>query len=74
MARISVKALHGRYWVTIRGHLSERDLRRLEWVCGPALEQARAPLTLRLAVNGMDEAAHAYVDRLADRGAEVVFD
>lgn len=74
MARISVRALDGRYWVTITGGLTGRDLRRLESACSPALEQARAPLTLRLAVRDIDGAARAYLNRLAARGAELVFE
>ncbi len=73
VARMWVKSSAGRYSVTIRGHLTARDLGRLERACGPALEQKRAPLTVRLAAdNRMDQPAKIYLDRLVDRGAVVI--
>lgn len=75
MARMRVIAVNGRYQVTVTGSLQGRDLRRLEHACGPALEQAQPPVTVRLASGtSMDAAAHAYLDRLMRRGAVVLFD
>jgi hypothetical protein len=75
MARIWMKAVGGRYLVTMSGHLSARDLRRLEQLCGPALEQPTLPLTLRLkpAVS-IDAPAQAYLHRLVERGAVLQFE
>jgi hypothetical protein len=73
MARMRVRSAEGRYQVTLTGNLGGRDLRRLEHACGPALEQPRPPLTLRLAaVTSIDETARAYLDRLRQRGAVVL--
>ena len=75
MARISVKSDEGRYLVTMSGHLSGRDLRRLEQLCGPALEQRTLPLTLRLKpATSVDLPARAYLERLIERGAIVRFE
>jgi hypothetical protein len=74
MARVRVRSAHGHYRVTITGRLGGRDLGRLERACGPALEQPRAPLTVRVAaVTAIDESAKAYLDRLMQRGAMVLF-
>jgi hypothetical protein len=75
MAKMRVTSAEGRYQVTVTGNLCGRDLRRLERACGPALEQRRPPLTVRLAaVPAIDESARGYLDRLRQRGALVVFD
>ena len=75
MARMRVTSARGRYQVTVTGNLGGRDLRRLERACGPALEQPRPPLTVRLAaVAAIDQSAKAYLDRLIRRGAVVLFD
>jgi hypothetical protein len=75
MARMRVRSAQGRYQVTVTGKLAGRDLRRLEHVCGSALEQPRPPLTVRLgAVVAIDDSAKAYIDRLIQRGALVLFD
>jgi hypothetical protein len=74
MARISAKNIGGRCCLTIRGHLSGRDLRRVEHVCGSALEQKTIPITVRLASCTVDDSARAYMHRLAQRGAVVLFD
>jgi hypothetical protein len=75
MAKMKVTSDEGRYQVTVTGNLGGRDLRRLERACGPALEQPRAPLTVRLAsVAAIDQSARAYLDRLMQRGAVVLFD
>jgi hypothetical protein len=75
MAKMRVTSAEGRYQVTVTGNLGGRDLRRLERACGPALEQPRAPLTVRLgAVAAIDDCAKAYIDRLIQRGALVLFD
>jgi hypothetical protein len=69
-----VRSAHGQYQVTITGKLGGRDLGRLERACGPALEQSRPPLTVRVAaVTAIDESAQAYLDRLMRRGAVVLF-
>jgi hypothetical protein len=74
MARMRVRSAYGRYQVTIAGKLGGRDLGRLERACGPALEQPRPPLTVRVAaVTAIDESAKAYLDRLMRRGAVVLF-
>jgi hypothetical protein len=70
-----VTSAEGQYQVIVTGNLGERDLRRLEHACGPALEQQRPPLTVRLgAVAAIDESAKAYLDRLMLRGAIVSFE
>lgn len=75
MARMRVRSNEGWYHVTITGRLAVRDLRRLEHACGPALEQRRPPLTVRLAaVADVDGSAEAYLDRLMARGVVVLFD
>jgi hypothetical protein len=70
-----VQSAEGRYHVTVRGDLAGRDLRRLERACGPALEQRQPPLTVRIAaVSAIDGSAEAYLKRLIDRGAVVLFE
>ena len=72
MARMSVKVVGGRSVVTIRGQLAPRDLRRLEHLCGRALEQPKAPLTLRLTqASANDQVVQTYLDQLVRRGAVV---
>lgn len=74
MARMKVKSSQGRYHVTVTGALGGRDLRRLERVCGPALEHRQPPLTVRLAaVTAIDETSRAFLDRLIALGAIVLF-
>jgi hypothetical protein len=74
MARISRRSVEGRYWITMSGHVSGRDLGRLERLCGPALEHETVPLTLRLTeASTVDPAAQAYLDRLVRRGALLLF-
>lgn len=61
--------------MTMSGHLRGRDLRRLERLCGPALEYESPPLTLRMKSNTTtDDAARAFLDHLIDRGALLLFD
>lgn len=76
MARMRVISVDGRYHVTVVGNLQGRDLRRLERACGPALEHALPPVTVRLTsgASATDAAAKAYLDRLMRRGAVVLFD
>jgi hypothetical protein len=75
MARISVKSVAGRYWITLRGRVSGRDLGRLERLCGPALEQERLPLTLCLKhASVIDGTARRFFEQLAERGAELTFE
>jgi len=75
VARLSTRSAHGHYWITITGRLCGRDLRRLERACGHALEHALLPLTLHLAgVDTIDGTAQAFLNRLAHRGALLVFE
>lgn len=70
VARISSIFQQGRYRISIQGALSARDLGRLERACGPALEVREMPLDIRLMrVSAIDEAAQAFLQRLAARGA-----
>ncbi|MGE0123747.1 MAG: hypothetical protein AB7U25_12480 [Vicinamibacterales bacterium] len=56
----------------VTGQLAAADLRRLEHLCGPALEQRHLPLELDLSgVSTMDEPARLFLDHLARRGAVV---
>jgi len=72
---MKVRSTDGRYCVTVQGCLRARDLRRLERACGPALEHERPPLTVRLESGpDIDESARAYLDRLANRGAVLLFE
>lgn len=72
MARMRMKTSAGQYSLTVSGHLSARDLGRLERLCGPALEFRVPPLTLRLTrASTTDQPARAYLTRLAERGAIV---
>jgi hypothetical protein len=67
-----VKSIGPQYVVNVSGPLYGHDMRRLERVCGPALEQARIPLTLNLrAATSIDAAARAYLEHLQARGATV---
>lgn len=73
MARMLKKTLDGRYIVRIKGQMSAQDLRRLEKLCGPALEQKTIPLTLLFErPSSIDESARAYLERLVERGAVLV--
>jgi hypothetical protein len=75
VARMKIRSAQGRYNVIVTGRLGGRDLRRLERVCGPALEQQHPPLTVRLAtVESIDAPARAYLDRLVRVGAVLLFD
>ncbi len=74
MARMRLTSAEGRYCVTLRGQLAAQDLRRLEQLCGPALEQRTAPLTLRLKVTSVDNPARTYLERLVRRGAMLVIE
>jgi hypothetical protein len=67
-----VTSTEPQYVVSLSGPLHAHDMRRLEQVCGPALEQPRIPLTLNLrAATSIDAAAHAYLKHLEARGATV---
>jgi hypothetical protein len=75
MARVTLRSAHGHYWITISGRLTGRDLRRLERACGPALEQPVLPVTIRLAdLETIDGPAQAFLNRLACRGAVLLFE
>ena len=73
MARMRLKLIDGRYCVNLYGCVTGRDLRRLERLCGPALEHPVVPLTLRLdRASSVDAAAEIYLERLVRRGAVVI--
>jgi hypothetical protein len=73
MARIRLKLMDGRYCVKMFGCVTARDLRRLERLCGPALERPVVPLTLRLAPSSsVDVVAQTYLERLVRRGAVLI--
>jgi hypothetical protein len=73
VARIHTAFRDGRYYVTIRGDLSIRDLRRLEWACSRALEHERVPADISIAgVTMLDEASRLFLQKLASRGAIVL--
>jgi hypothetical protein len=58
--------------VTVSGRLEGPEVRRLEKACGPALEQARIGLHLRLVqVTAIDDAGLALIWRLVERGGTV---
>lgn len=71
MARITGVITPDGLVVAITGGLAARDLRRLERVCGPAVERR---LSLRVVVQAgstIDKFAKAYLDRLRAGGAQV---
>ena len=73
MARMQARAEGDQQWISISGHLTGRDLGRLERLCARRLAQERLRLTLRLAAGTqVDGPAQAYVERLARRGATVL--
>jgi hypothetical protein len=75
MAKISVARAEGSYRITVEGQLEATDLKRLERACRFALEQRVLPLEINLeAMNTIDEAARAYLDRLRARGARLYGD
>jgi hypothetical protein len=72
MAKISVVRVDGSYRITLKNGLSAADLKRLERACGYALEHKLIPLELNLEhVSSIDDAAHAYLERLRARGARI---
>ena len=73
MARMRLTLIDGRYCVKVHGPMTGRDLRRLERLCGPALERPVVPLTLRLGrSSNVDLAAQSYLERLVRRGALLI--
>lgn len=69
MARIAVREANGIREVTVSGRLEGPEVRRLEHACGPALEQARMDLHLRLLeVTAVDDGARALISRVVERG------
>lgn len=73
MARMRLKLVDGQYCVQMDGSITGRDLRRLERLCGPALERPIVPLTLRLGrLSSVDLVARTYFERLVQRGALVI--
>lgn len=72
MANLRVRVRDGRFLVIVTGPLAAVDLRRLEHLCGPALEQRQLPLELDISgVSAIDEPARLFLDHLARRGAVV---
>jgi len=71
MARISGVETEAGLMVAIAGALAARDLRRLERVCGPAVEQRQRLHVILKQGSTVDEFARAYLDRLRARGADV---
>ena len=79
MARITVTVVHphagagDRYYVSVTGRLSRRDLRRLERACGRAMEHQTLPLEIHIAESDdVDPAVLFVLERLRARGAVVV--
>jgi hypothetical protein len=73
MARMRLTLIDGRYCVSVRGSMTGRDLRRLERLCGPALERPVVPLTVQFRRSSdVDVAAQAYLERLVRRGAVLI--
>jgi hypothetical protein len=71
MARIRVAERLGKYRIAVQGPLRASDLRRLERVCGRALEYEAPPLVIFLDSPPDDPIAEAYLDRLRLRGAVI---
>jgi hypothetical protein len=71
MARIRATERAGAYRITIHGPLEASDLRRLERVCGRALEREVPPLAIVLDALALDPIAKAYLERLRARGATI---
>jgi hypothetical protein len=71
MARIRATERAGTYRITVHGPLEASDLRRLERVCGRALEIEVPPLAIVLDAVAYDPIARAYLDRLEARGVVV---
>ena len=75
MAEMRLKVIDGRYCVTMSGSVTGRDLRRLERLCGPALERPVVPVTIRLGRSStVDMSARTYFERLVQRGALLIAD
>jgi len=78
VARITLKVIGDRcagdtYYVSVMGHLSERDLGRLENVCRRALEHRTPPLEIRVTdATAIDSDARTFLECLRARGAIVV--
>ena len=72
MARISVARIGDISRITLKGRLGVGDLKRLERVCGSALQQKLVPLELDIQqMISIDDAAEAYVEKLRVRGARI---
>jgi hypothetical protein len=71
MARIRATERDGTYRITVHGPLEAADLRRLEKVCGKALECEVPPLAIHLDALALDPIAEAYLERLQARGVVV---
>ena len=70
VASISVRVRQRKRRVTVRGHLTAADLRRLERACGPALEHRELLLELRVGdVADLDEPCRLFFSSLSKRGA-----
>lgn len=71
MARISGVNTADELVVAVVGPLAARDLRRLERVCGPAVERRARLRVIVQSGSTVDQFARAYLDRLRARGAVV---
>jgi len=71
MARITGVETETGLMVAIAGPLAARDLRRLERVCGPAVEQRQRLHVILKRGSTVDEFARAYLEQLRAHGADV---
>jgi hypothetical protein len=72
VARITTTRVGEIRRITLNGRLCAGDLKRLERACGSALQHKRVPLELDIQkVSSLDDAAHAYLERLRARGARI---
>jgi len=72
VARISRTIADGKYYVTVLGRLTRSDLKRLERMCGPALEHRELALEIRLTDSmAFDASTLFFLRQLRSRGAVV---
>jgi hypothetical protein len=61
------------HFVSVKGRLSRRDLKRLETLCARALQRRTPLLELRLTdATAIDSDARAFLERLRARGAMLI--
>lgn len=73
MATFARRMTKGRWRIAVRGALRVTDLRRLERVCAPALEQYPVPLDIEVdTLQALDEPSRRFVVCLLRRGAALV--